>query len=93
MCTLSMAMDWKQSEWERRYGNPPVTFPPYPYIPPPGYFYPQLPTQQEIDEFHRLLNRAKEYDKLNNQPDCELEIKKTKLKALAEELGVDIAFV
>jgi len=52
-----------------------------------------VPSQQEIDEFRRLLERAREYDRKNNQPDCELEEKRRKLKDLAKELGVEIEFV
>jgi len=44
--------------------------------------------QSEIDEFHILLDRAREYDKRMNQPDCELEEKKQKLLKVAEELGI-----
>lgn len=50
-------------------------------------------TQEEIDEFRRLLERAKEYDKRNNEPNCELSEKKQKLLDLAKELGVEIDFI
>jgi len=81
-----MIMEHKYDEWVRRY---------VPTVTAPVWVIPQvqLPTQQEIDEFRRLLDRAREYDKRHNEPDCEMEEKRTKLKKLAEELGVDIAFV
>ena len=52
-----------------------------------------LPTQQELDEFRRLLERARKYDKDNGEPDCEMEEKKRRLKLIAEAMGVDISFV
>lgn len=50
-------------------------------------------TQEEIDEFKKLLDRAREYDRKNKQPDCELEDKKKKIKELADQLGVEIDFL
>ncbi len=58
----------------------------FPYIPP------NIPTQAEIDEFHALLKKAREYDKRNNEPDCELAEKKQRLQKLAKELGIEIHF-
>ena len=54
---------------------------------------PSLPTQEEINEFKELLNRAREYDKRNNEPNCELKEKRDKILKLAEELGVKIDFI
>jgi hypothetical protein len=85
---MSMVMDHKYDEWIQRYPfqiTPVVT---HPVVPLPA-----LPTQQEIDEFRRLLDRAREYDKKNNEPNCEMEEKRNKLKKLAEELGIEIEFV
>lgn len=53
----------------------------------------QVPSQKEIDEFRRLLERAREYDRRNNEPDCEMDEKKKRLLDLAAQLGVDISFV
>ncbi len=50
-------------------------------------------TPEEIAEFRRLLDRAREYDKRNNEPECEMESKRQKLLDLAKELGIDISFV
>jgi hypothetical protein len=49
-------------------------------------------TPEEIAEFRRLLGRAREYDRKMNQPECELEEKREKLRKLAEELGLSISF-
>ena len=46
-----------------------------------------------LKDFRELLERAKQYDIDNNQPDCELEEKKKKLLDLAEELGVRVDFL
>jgi hypothetical protein len=89
MCVYSMIVDHKIYEWERR--GPWLTYPDdnpvAPYAPTVSAI-----TPEEIEEFRRLLNRAREYDKANNQKDCEMEEKKEKLKKLAEELGVVIDF-
>ncbi len=90
------------------YPNPFIPYPRNPLLPEPLPNYPTyIPpnvtittnttptpqiTPQEIEEFHRLLERAREYDKRNNEPDCELQQKKDKLIRLAKELGVDITF-
>jgi hypothetical protein len=50
-------------------------------------------TPEEIAEFRRLLDRAREYDRKNNEPDCELEEKKAAIKTIAKALGVDIDFL
>jgi hypothetical protein len=96
MCVVSMVMDHQWDEWNRRYPRPfqppvinpfaPLPIPaPVPVLPPP--------TPEEIAEFRRLLERAREYDRRNNEPDCELAEKRQRLKDLAKELGVAIDFV
>lgn len=50
-------------------------------------------TPEEIEEFRRLLDRARKYDQEHNQPDCELESKRQKLRDLSKELGVEIDFI
>ncbi len=85
MCVQSMIMDHTQDEWWRRWQNElktGISPGPYPTKSPPV-------TQEEIDEFRRLLERAREYDKRNNEPDCEMESKKQKLRDLAKELGIE----
>lgn len=46
-------------------------------------------THEEVAEFRRLLDRAREYDARNNEPDCEVEDKKRRLLDLARELGIE----
>lgn len=81
MCVVSMVMDHYYDKWK------PVQPGPIRWNGPP------MPTQDEINEFHRLLDRAREYDKRNNEPDCEMKEKRDRLLKLAEELGVKIDFV
>ncbi len=56
---------------------------------------PKIPaiSKEEIEEFRKLLERAREYDKKNNEPFCELEEKKKKLKDIVEKLGAEIDFL
>lgn len=82
MCVVSMVMDHYLDKW-----NPPLSIPEINY-PPLQRTIPQA----DIDEFYKLLERAREYDKKHNQPDCELEDKKNQLKKLAKELGIEISF-
>jgi hypothetical protein len=85
-----MIYDHYHDKWR----NPPYT------LPNPPIYIPNLPTpnpgaltKEEIEEFRKLLERAREYDKQHNHPDCELEEKRRKVKELAKSLGVEINFV
>ena len=91
MCVVSLVMQTKTDEWFQRYWYQPVSPMPVP-LPPPNPMVP-LPTKEEVDEFRRLLEKAREYDRKNNEPDCEMEEKRDKLRALAKELGVEIGFI
>lgn len=51
------------------------------------------PQVEEIEDFKKLLDRAREYDKKNSEPECEMESKKLLLKSIADKLEVDISFV
>lgn len=92
-----MSIDRYQKKWMTPY------WPYQPLAPMPGIDLPlpnvtiQAPerriTQAEVDELRRLLERAREYDKRMNQPDCELDEKRLALKKIAAELGVEIAFL
>ena len=93
MCAYSMIMDHFHNKWKGLGSQEPsypfvspVPFPPWP-LPP---LAPKI-TQAEIDEFHALLERAREYDIRMHQPNCELESKKEKIRALAKELNVEIS--
>lgn len=94
LCAYSMIADHYFEKWSQPPYQP--TFIPLPYPVPnevPGdYVKPRIPSQEEIDEFYKLLERARKYDEENNQKDCELEDKKKKLLDLAKELGIEINF-
>lgn len=88
MCVVSMVMDHYWDKWKHLQ---PIN--PYPVMP---YIIPQpqpVITPEELAEFKRLLDRAREYDKKHNEPDCELAEKKTKIEELADSLGVPIDFL
>lgn len=83
MCTVSMIMDHYREKWE-----------PYlPYQPNPWVPNPPVPTHEEVEEFRRLLDRARDYDRRHNEPNCELAEKRRVLKEIADQLGIDISFV
>jgi hypothetical protein len=89
MCAVSMIMDARGDDWQRRWLQRQLEDQYRPYVQPT----PPIVTQQEIDEFRRLLERAREWDKEHGQPDCEMEEKREKLRSLAKDMGIEIAFV
>ncbi len=93
MCVVSMVMDHYTDEWGRRLPRRPGPYE-VPYWPQP--LGPQPMTPQELEEearkFKDLIDRAKEYDRKNNEPDCELDEKRKALKKIADELGIKITF-
>lgn len=106
MCTVSMIMDhygdkWRPlvpvQPWVQPWPVQPIQ-PQQPNMTPEDIariFAPKPPavSPEEIAEFRRLLDRAREYDKRNHEPDCELAEKRDALKVIAAALGVDISFV
>ena len=85
--------------WIDRPGSPRRLPPIRPVKPNPEPSYPQAPpvTREEFDKLREdvqemidLLKRAKEYDKQNNEPDCELEEKMAKLRKIAELVGINL---
>lgn len=93
MCVVSMIEDHYGDKWNKPpYKQvPPADLTQWPIVSPQPVINP--PTAEEIQEFRELLERAREYDKQHNEPDCNLEEKRQKLLDLAEELGIDISFV
>lgn len=85
MCVVSMIVDHYTNKWTEKWHEQQSTLEPIPLVSPI--------TQEEVDEFRRLLQRAREYDKRTGQPDCELDEKRHVLKKLAEQLGVEIEFL
>ena len=86
MCVMSMVYDRYIDKWNERLPQiPPLQWPPNPTPPP-------LITREEVQELLDWVRRARIYDEKMNQPNCELEEKKKKLKELATLLGVQISF-
>ena len=84
MCVVSLVYDHYGDKWQR-WLEAPATMPPVAIIPP-------AISPEEIDEFRRLLERARKYDAETGQKDCETESKKERLRKLAADLGVRITF-
>lgn len=88
MCVVSMIMDYQRQKWEPLVPD---------YQKQIGEIFtnpvPSPITPAEILEFRQLLERAREYDKKNNEPDCELQEKKDALLKIAKALGVEIDFL
>lgn len=69
---------------------PVATFAPnYPNLP--------LPTREEfealkkqVEEMHVLLKKAKKYDEVNKEPNCEMEEKVEFIKQVAKFVGIDL---
>lgn len=89
MCVVSMVADHYNDKWQR-----------VPWIYPPTTTtttFAKHPTQREFDDLKRevvdlkeLLKKAKEYDRKNNEPDCEIEEKINKLREIAKIVGIDL---
>jgi hypothetical protein len=98
MCVVSMVMDHYREKWTPILPMPIVPTPTQPY---PWLFSPPLDprpaeppiSDAEIREFRTLLERAREYDRRNGEPDCEADEKKAALLAIAEKLGLKIDFL
>jgi hypothetical protein len=95
MCVFSMIAQDRIDKWQD-YWPPPMS-PAVPTIPTIPWTVPvtppvRVPTQEELDEFYRLLKKAREYDRKNNEPDCEDNDKKRILREMADKLGVEINF-
>lgn len=74
MCVVSMVSDHYYDKWK-------------PIGPQQVPNYPPFIPYQELEEFRKLLERARECDKKNNQPECDNTEKFRKLKELLKEAG------
>ena len=95
MCVVSMIMDHYDDKWNKKIQEPQtIKYEPGDGVDIPGAIYPfPFITKEEIEEFRQLLERGREYDKRNNEPDCEMESKRQRILDLAKELGVEINFL
>lgn len=97
MCVVSMIIDHYKDKWEPKPyepwnpgTNPYPTLPPMPWN-PLGEAERIKKLEEEVEELKKLLARAREYDKRNNEPDCEVQEKIDALKRIAKERGIDIS--
>jgi phage terminase large subunit-like protein len=101
MCTVSMVMDHFNQEWDpyKKFNPIPQKIENVPNLNPldlsklfekqVGRFeFDQL--KREVENMKKLLERAIEYDKKNNEPHCELEEKIATIKKIAQLVGVDL---
>lgn len=101
MCVMSMVLDHAADKWDQWVPKWPP-YKPAPELPPMAPLEPfplppkepaRFPTQEELEDFRRLYERAKKYDADNNEPNCETDEKKRRVKELADKLGVNIDFI
>lgn len=85
MCVVSLVTDHYTDKWKQLI--------PIPFDNGAPTVYTPAITAEEIQEFRKLLERAREYDKRNNEPECELAEKRETLKKIAKQLGVEIEFL
>lgn len=96
MCVVSMTADHFRDRWQKLPYK--ITKPDDISFPWPKTIQtPRAPTQQEFDDLKKeveilkeLLKAAKEYDKKNNEPDCEIEEKMEFLRQAAKVVGIDL---
>lgn len=93
MCVVSMVYDHQFEKWHDR--TPPGEFilPNHGLSPIANPLIINPITQEEVDEFRRLLERARAYDRKHNQPDCEMEEKKRLIRELAKLHGLNVDFI
>ena len=100
MCVTSMVMDHYRDSWFK-FDQPPMTIPYQPMLTANDVLIADLRKRldaqdelvkkmsEQFEEMKKLLERAKEYDVKNNEPDCEVDEKVQLMMKLAEMLGVD----
>ena len=87
MCVVSFIGDHYQDKWK----------PIFPQTTTSYTFTSTGPTQEEFDklkkeveEMKELLRKAKIYDEVNNEPNCEMEDKMNFLRMVAKYVGIDL---
>lgn len=89
MCSQSVIMDYGQKDFAKYIQSIPPSQPAAQIVSPPPA--PAVPPSH-IAAFEELLRKAKEYDRITGQPDCELDSKREAIRKIAAQLGVTIAF-
>lgn len=90
MCTVSMVGDHYRDIWKDKPFTQPGMIPHWPA-------QTSSPTRAEFDELKRqveemklLLQRAKENDERNGEPECEVDEKMDLLRKVAKLVGIDL---
>ncbi len=89
MCVVSMVMDYYGDKWKDYQPKDKDNIFTVSYIP-------NIPndepiTKEEVREFKELLERARQYDIKNKEPDCESKEKMAKLRAIFESIEENFA--
>ena len=89
MCTVSMVGDFYSEKWRPQFPDS------FPAAPQTLTFWPGV-TREEFDQLKRevqdmklLLERARDYDRANGEPECSQEEKLALLRRVAELVGVE----
>ena len=86
MCSVSMVADHYKDNFLQRWPNMQQGIP---LVPPVSRLeFEEIKAQ--IEDMKKLLLRAKEYDKRNGEPDCEMDEKVALVKRVAELVGVNL---
>lgn len=96
MCVVSMVGDHFHDKWNPLVPKTPYGPQPLDYqdlskllkLPPSKADYDAL--KKEVEEMKALLKRAIEYDRRNNEPECQIEEKLVLLRAVAKMMGVSL---
>lgn len=94
MCAVSMIADhyrdkWQQQSWYPQQGTGLGGL--YQALAISRHEFDAL--KREVEDLKALLQRAKEYDAKNGEPDCEMADKVAILRAVAKLVGVDLGNV
>lgn len=87
MCVSSMIMDHYQDKWTNPL-NPLFPLAPSPIPPVSKEDFDAL--KRDVEEMKALLKRAVDYDKRNNEPECEMAEKVALVRKVAEMVGVTL---
>lgn len=96
MCVVSFIGDnfrdrWDDKDWIKPYLNPAPTNPfniQQGMTPIEKKEFEDL--KKEVEIMKELLKKAKIYDEVNNEPDCEMEDKVKFLREVAKFVGIDL---
>lgn len=91
MCVVSMVGDFAKDRWPKQYPWTVVTLPSgESWLPKEVNRAEFEALKREVEMLKELLERAKVYDQVNNEPNCEMADKIELLKRVANLVGVEI---